>query len=314
MRPLRTLARRISSSCGSSTSTSSATARRSTPRSSAPVATTGASPTSRSRISTSTTSCRSSTCAISAFPTGSAISRTPTFRSCLPPMRRLSRAASLGAALHPGQRDVHLRAVLRRLRLVERAAAERPGLRHGAEAHREGERARHGVHPGGPARRHLRPKRVLRVFPRREPGRDQARGAHERAALPVARPELRPPRRFRHVRVPDGQRHDARGVPFLPRALVAAPPLPHGQRLLRDERAPGQAGRVYDRRRRRLRLRRDHPPVLRPLQAPRDAHRDEPDGGRRTATRRSTGSGSNGPTCSASATTACRSSASPGTR
>ena len=40
----------------------------------------------------------------------------------------------------------------------------------------------------------------------------------ERAALPVARPQLRPARRLGDVRVPDGQRHDARGVPLLPRA------------------------------------------------------------------------------------------------
>jgi hypothetical protein len=36
------------------------------------------------------------------------------------------------------------------------------------------------------------------------------------APLPLARPELRPARRFRHVRVPARQRHDARGVPLLP--------------------------------------------------------------------------------------------------
>ena len=59
----------------------------------------------------------------------------------------------------------------------------------------------------------------------------------ERAALPVARPQLRPARRLGDVRVPAGQRHDARRVPLLPRQPPEAP-LHHGQRLLRDQRAP----------------------------------------------------------------------------
>ena len=63
-----------------------------------------------------------------------------------------------------------------------------------------------------------------------------------------------------------------------------------------------------------LRLRRDHPAVLRPLPPAGDAHRDQPRRRARTATRRSTGCGRNGPTCCACATTASRSSASPGTR
>jgi beta-glucosidase len=47
-------------------------------------------------------------------------------------------ACALGAALHAGERNVRLRAVLRRLRLVERAAPKRRGLRDGAQAHRQG--------------------------------------------------------------------------------------------------------------------------------------------------------------------------------
>ena len=58
------------------------------------------------------------------------------------------------------------------------------------------------THPQGPARRHLHPERVLGVFPRRESGRDQAGRDHELPPLPVARPQLRPARRFRDVRVP----------------------------------------------------------------------------------------------------------------
>jgi beta-glucosidase len=51
----------------------------------------------------------------------------------------LRRALPVGAALHAGQRDVHLRALLGPVRLVERAAGQRPGLRHGAQAHRQGQ-------------------------------------------------------------------------------------------------------------------------------------------------------------------------------
>ena len=52
--------------------------------------------------------------------------------------------------------------------------------------------------------RHLHPERKLRILPRGEPGGDQAGGGHERQALPLPRPELRPPGRFRDVRVPHG--------------------------------------------------------------------------------------------------------------
>ena len=56
---------------------------------------------------------------------------------------RLRASLPLGPVLHPGQRDVHLRPVLGRLRLVERAIEERPSLRHRTQAHRQGERAGH---------------------------------------------------------------------------------------------------------------------------------------------------------------------------
>ena len=63
-----------------------------------------------------------------------------------------------------------------------------------------------------------------------------------------------------------------------------------------------------------VRLRRDHAAVLRPLPPAGDAHRDQPAPGPATATRRSTGCGRSGRTSCACATTACRSSASPGIR
>ncbi len=47
-----------------------------------------------------------------------------------------ARALPVGAALHAGQRDVHLRDLLRQVRLVERADEDGPGVRHRAQAHR----------------------------------------------------------------------------------------------------------------------------------------------------------------------------------
>jgi hypothetical protein len=64
--------------------------------------------------------------------------------------------------------------------------------------------------------------------------------------------------------------------------------------------------------RRDLRLRRDHPPVLQPLPAAGDAYRDQHLPRARTATKPSTGCARSGRTCCGCATTACRSSASPG--
>ncbi len=63
--------------------------------------------------------------------------------------RRLRAALPLGPALHAGQRDVRLRQVLGRVRLVERAAGKRPRLRHRAEAPRQGERAGDAGDPRG---------------------------------------------------------------------------------------------------------------------------------------------------------------------
>ena len=56
----------------------------------------------------------------------------------------------------------------------------------------------------------------------------------ERAAVSLARSQLRAAGGFRDVRVPPRQRHDARGVPLLSRPPSEAA-LHHGQRLLRDQ-------------------------------------------------------------------------------
>src|SRR5215211_95428 len=53
-------------------------------------------------------------------------------------------------------------------------------------------------------------------------------GTTEWSPFPVARPQLRPPCRFRDVRVPHGQWDEPRGVSFLPRPALT-PTLHHGQ-------------------------------------------------------------------------------------
>ncbi len=197
--------------------------------------------------------------------------------------RRLRGAFSVGPALHPGQRDVHLRPVLRQVRLVERAGLHRPHLRDRAQPHRAGQYPGHDGDPGGAPRRHLHPERVLGVLPRREPQGDQAGRDRELAAVPVPGPKLRPPRGLGDVRVPDGQWDVAGRLPLLP-GQQPAPPLHPGQRLLLDQRAPRGLGRNLPRLGRGVRLQRDHPPVLPPLPAAGDAHRNQP--GRRAQWRR----------------------------
>ena len=199
---------------------------------------TGSSPTRPSHDFSSATSCRSRTCATSACPTGSATSRTPTSRAVRRVCARLRRAVSLGAALHAGQRDVHLRDLLGAYGWWNEQLTQRPGVRDGAQAHREGQRAGDAGDPRCPPRRYLHPERIVGIFSCRQPGGHQAGRDRERAAVSVAGPELRPPGRLRDVRVPDGQRHDARRVPLLPENHLQAP-LHHGQRLLRHQRAPG---------------------------------------------------------------------------
>ena len=69
---------------------------------------------------------------------------------------------------------------------------ERPGLRHGPEAHRQGQRAGHGDDPRRPRRCHLHPERVLGALPPRLPECDPARRVLQRPPLSSARSQLRP--------------------------------------------------------------------------------------------------------------------------
>ena len=121
---------------------------------------------------------------------------------------RLRRALSLGAALHAGERDVHLRHLLGRYGWWnEQLAATRPSSPRSSTSSRP--TCWRCTRSSTFARRALHPERILRVLPCRRAGRDLAGGDSERRALPIARPQLRPARRLRDVRVPDGQRHDA---------------------------------------------------------------------------------------------------------
>ena len=92
----------------------------------------------------------------------------------------------------------------------------------------------------GAAARAVHPERIHRIFPCADPAAQSRAAAFNQPALPVARPFLRPRRARRDVRVPDGQRHDARGIPLVP-ANGGAPAalLRDGQRLLHHQRAPG---------------------------------------------------------------------------
>ena len=117
----------------------------------------------------------------------------------------------------PGQRDVHLRHVLGALRLVERAAHDRPAfvtaLKHLVKANVLAMQAILEVRPDAI----FIQSESSEYFHAENPGAIKPAEIDEREALPVARPQLRPARRLGDVRVPAGQRHDAGGVPLLPR-------------------------------------------------------------------------------------------------
>jgi hypothetical protein len=113
--------------------------------------------------------------------------------------RRFRRALSLGAALHAGQRDVHLRRLSRQIWLVERAAEDRPRLRHRAQEHRQGNvLAMTEILKRRPTRSSS--SRVSEYFHADSPA---AIGppSHELTPLPQPRSQLRPPRRQRDVRI-----------------------------------------------------------------------------------------------------------------
>ena len=82
----------------------------------------------------------------------------------------------------------------------------------------------------------LHSKRGLGIFSRRKPGGNQAGRNKERRAVPVPGFELWQARGVGHVRISDGQRHDARGIPLLS-AEQPETSLRDGERLLSHERA-----------------------------------------------------------------------------
>ena len=137
--------------------------------------------------------------------------------------------------------------------------------------------------------------------------------APQRRALPHARPELRPPRRQRDVRVPDGQRHDAGGVPFLPASTACKRHCVMGndwyvtnEHLMNADGHSRWAGEVfgYDTVTRDYHARYGLPVMHTETNMDEGPRGDEAE----------RGCGSSGPASCACAATACRCSASPGTR
>ena len=196
---------------------------------------------------------RSPTCATSACPTGSATSRTPTGPRCSPSTRAaFAHALSLGPVLHAGQRDLHRRDVLGAVRLVERAADDataRSSPRSSTCARRTCWRCTRSS-KSGPTPSSSRASRREYFHAGR------ARTARSTRACYNEKRFLSLDLTYGHhvdvddVRVPARQRHDPRGVPLVPRP-PREEPLRDGQRLLRDQRAPG--ARRRQRRRRRAR-------------------------------------------------------------
>ena len=124
----------------------------------------------------------------------------------------------VGAALHAGQRDVHLRARSPRPTAGGTSSWRRDrafvtALKHIVRANVLAMHAILDVRAG----RDLRAERVVGVLPPRQPGGDRTRpkSINARRFLSL---DLNYGRRDRlgDVRVPDGQRHDARRVPLLP--------------------------------------------------------------------------------------------------
>ena len=201
---------------------------------------------------------------------------------------RLRRALPVGAALHAGQRDVHLRPASRPRygwwnEQLSSDHAFVTALKHIVQGQRAG-------HAGDPRRRGPTPsssrasrRSTSTPTTRRRSGRREILNSR---ALPVARPQLRPPRRLGDVRVPDGQRHDARGVPLLPRAAACKHHCIMGNDYYVTNEHRVAADGSHPPVGRDLRLLRDHPAVLRALPAAGDAHRDQHLARARTATRR----------------------------
>ena len=91
-----------------------------------------------------------------------------------------------------------------------------PRIRHRAEASVPGQRAGDARDSRGAAGRDLHPERIdANTSMPEDPECQELARRSQSQALPLAGPLLRAPRRRHHVRVPAGQRHDARGVPLV---------------------------------------------------------------------------------------------------
>ena len=111
----------------------------------------------------------------------------------------------LGPALHAGERDVHLRRLLApNMAGGTSSGTTDLGVRHRAQAHRQGQCAGDDRDPEAPPRRHLHPVGIVGIFPRRQPRRDRPGRSAEQPPLPDARPQLRAAGRQRDVRISDG--------------------------------------------------------------------------------------------------------------
>ena len=173
---------------------------------------------------------------------------------------RLRRALPLGPALHPGQRDVHL-------------PPSSPPATAGGTSSCTTDRGfvtalKHLVKANVLAMQAILEVRPDAIFIQSEsteyfhadnPAAIKPGRGPQRRALPVARPQLRPPRRSADVRVPDRQRHDARGVPLLPRATGLKHHCIMGNDYYVTNEHLRARRRPRPRRRRDLRLRRASP-------------------------------------------------------
>ena len=128
------------------------------------------------------------------------------------------------------------------------------GLRHRAQAHRARPtcwRCRRSSRCG-PTRSSSRASRS-EYFHAENPAAIKPAEIANARALPLARPQLRPPRRLGDVRVPDGQRHDPGGVPLLPAATrcsttaswATTTTSTNEHRVARRRHAPRASGEIF---------------------------------------------------------------------
>ena len=204
------------------------------------------------RAASGATSCRSSTSATSACPTGSAISRTPTSRSCSPTMPRAFAERFPWVQLYTPVNEMFICAiVLGQVRLVERAADERP--------RRSSPRSSTSSRPTCWRCRRSSKRRPDAIFIQSE----SSEYFHADSPAAIGPAEIMNARRFLSLDLNYGRRVDCEmyeylldnGMTreeyhfFLDNRLQAA--LHHGQRLLRHQRAPRASPTAAPRRRAR---------------------------------------------------------------